>query len=411
MTTSHSAADLSLRALVDDVVSRDACTGCGLCTQLDTGLTMTLDTGYARPSATGPSAPVAGAASTFQHSCPGVGVAAQRPVGSRRHPLLGPYVQAWEAWATDDEQRLAGSSGGVLTALHIWLLSSGRAARIAGAAAERTNPRKSVPVTITTKEQALAAAGSRYAPVAALSNGDAFLPDSAVTAKPCEIAALRASREHSPLSDDPGALLLSFFCAGTPHQGATDSLLTSLGVPPEAYVDALRYRGNGWPGKFEARAENTTVQTDYEESWGTTLGPTTQWRCKVCADGVGESADIVAADSWTTDARGYPVFTETNGVSALIARTLRGAEVIHEAIAEGVITARPLEMDTLAQAQPLQTARRRFLQARLWGSSLAGRRAPRFRGFSLIRLGLRRPHIFIRTLRGTYRRVRTARRL
>lgn len=397
----------ALRNGVRDVLARDACSGCGLCAHLDGGLRMELDpAGYARPVEVGPPQASADAAEVFARSCPGVRVAAQHPAGAERHPLLGSYFSAWEAWATDPEIRLAGSSGGVLTALHAWLVSTGRAARVAGASADPEAPRRSIPVTITTREQALAAAGSRYAPVATLTNPEAFAAGTAVTAKPCEIAALRAAHP-APAGEEP--LLLSFFCAGTPSQKATDALLESLGIGPELDVDALRYRGHGWPGRFTARAGATEVSADYEESWGSTLGPTTQWRCKVCPDGVGESADIVAADSWATDERGYPQFAEGAGVSALIARTRRGLEVIEEAIDAGVIAVRPLTMEQLAGAQPLQTARRRYLLARLWGSALAGRKPPRYPGFGLARLGLGHPRRFVQVLRGTFRRVRTSR--
>lgn len=400
----------ALRDKVADVVRRDACTGCGLCTRLDAGLEMQLDPqGYLRPLAVRPPAEIARGAEAFDRSCPGVRVAAQRPAGADRHPLLGSSFGTWEAWATDPEIRFAGSSGGVLTALHAWLLASGRAARIAGAAADRTNPRRSVPVTITTRDEALAAAGSRYAPVATLANPDVERAGTAVTAKPCEIAALRASADAVAPGGADAPLLLSFFCAGTPSQTATDTLLEGLGIAPGETVDELRYRGNGWPGRFAARSAERTVSADYEESWGSTLGPTTQWRCKVCPDGVGESADIVAADSWATDERGYPLFAEDAGVSALIARTERGLAVIEEAIAAGAIEVRPLTMDHLADAQPLQTARRRFLLARLWGSRAAGRNPPRYTGFGLARLALVHPRRFVTVLRGTYRRVRAAR--
>lgn len=396
-----------LRSEVRQVVEREACTGCGFCVNLDGGLEMRLnEAGHLRPFEAGPEAQGSNASKLFKQACPGIQVNAQRPVGSQRHPLLGSYFGAWEAWATDPEIRLAGSSGGALTALHAWLVSTGRVARVTGAGADLENPRKTVAVTIMTRADALAAAGSRYAPVAALANPDALAPDSAVTAKPCEVAAVRASTE-SPHQERP--LLLSFFCAGTPSQFATDQLLDKLGVGSDEPVKQMRYRGNGWPGRFVARTRDREVDADYEESWGSVLGPTTQWRCKVCADGVGESADIVSADSWATDERGYPQFVEGPGVSALIARTRRGLALIDDAIAEGVIDVRPLQMSRLADAQPLQTARRRLLLARLWGSRLARRTPPRFGAFGLIRIGLPHPRQFVRVLRGTYRRVRAAR--
>lgn len=395
-----------LEAAVADVLRRRACSGCGLCARLDPGITMGLDAdGYARPAFAGPSAPIADAAAIFARSCPGVAMRAPRPApGAVPDALLGAHLGAWEAWATDPAVRRAGSSGGALTALHIWLVSSGRAVRIAGAAAAREDPRRTVPVTITSREEALAAAGSRYAPVSALANPDVLSPRSAVTAKPCEIAALRSAAPDLVEGDAP--LLLSFFCAGTPSQHATDTLLADLGVAADERIEALRYRGDGWPGRFTARTRSGTVDADYESSWGRVLGPTTQWRCKVCADGVGESADIVAADSWAADERGYPSFAEGDGTSALIARTARGLETVLAAAEAGVIELRPLAMSQLAAAQPLQTARRRFLLARLWGARLAGRRPPSHRGFRLLSLALGAPRDAVRVLRGTFRRVR-----
>lgn len=400
----------ALEERIADVLTRDACSGCGLCPRLDPGVSMRLDDrGYLRPTYEAESAPIDGAAEVFDRSCPGMRITAPAaPEGAEHDALLGPNVGLWQAWATDDDIRRAGSSGGALTALHAWLLDTGRAARITGAAAERTSPRRTVPVTITTREQALAAAGSRYAPVGALENPDVFRTDSAVAAKPCEVAALRAAAPQ--LVDGEAPLLLSFFCAGTPSQKATESLLTELGISPEQPVDALRYRGNGWPGRFTARSGDLEVSADYDESWGRVLGPTTQWRCKICPDGVGQAADIVCADSWETDERGYPTFAEGDGISALVARTPRGRDVILAAVDAGVIAVRPLPGAHLRDAQPLQTARRQFLFARLLGSRLAGRRPPRYRGFDLIRLTAARPREAIRVLRGTFRRVRAAQR-
>jgi coenzyme F420 hydrogenase subunit beta len=208
----------------------------------------------------------------------------------------------------------------------------------------------------------------------------------------------------------PAPLLISFFCAGTPSQRATDQLVEHLGVPVGKPLRDLWYRGRGWPGRFTAVAtDGSSVSTDYDDSWGTHLGPTAQWRCKLCPDGVGESADIVAADYWNTDARGYPLFTESDGVSALIARTARGLDVIQRAIAAGVLVVAPLDIERLAAVQPLQHRRRQQLFARLLGTRLAGRRVPRYRGFGLALLTLRHPLDGLRTARGALRRARAGR--
>lgn len=391
---------------IRDVLARDSCSGCGLCAQLDEAIEMQLDAqGYLRPVYSGPPTAGARAAETFERACPGVRVTAPRaPREARQHPLFGPYLGMWRAWAAEPETRREGSSGGVLTALNAWLIETGRVTQGVAARAETDDPRRTVPVTLHTSRDALASTGSRYAPVGVASEPAALRPDVAVTGKPCEIAGLRAVHERTDDHERP--LLLSFFCAGTPSQHATDNLVSDLGISADAPLTSLRYRGDGTPGRFRATSSDQTVSTDYDHAWGAVLGPTTQWRCKVCVDGTGELADVVASDVWPTDDRGYPVFTESAGVSALIARTRRGVDVITEAERAGVIVLEPLDVADLEASQPLQTARRRFLLARLVGARLGGRRTPRYRGFPLLRVGVSQPREAVRMMRGSFRRVR-----
>jgi coenzyme F420 hydrogenase subunit beta len=393
------------------VVQAGNCSGCGACVLLDPRLEMRLDAeGYNRPqvSASGhPGEAVAGAAELFAAACPGRRVTAPRPPGSSRHALLGPVVQAWEAWAADPMIRHSGSSGGALTALTAWLAETGEAAQVIAAAAAAA-PARTVTVTITDREGALAAAGSRYAPVSNAGHPGATDPGGAFVGKPCEVSALRAIADRQ---GRPAPLLLSFFCAGVPSQQATDALVTRLGIPSGEALSHLRYRGGGWPGRFTAvSVGGREVSAGYDESWGQHLGPTTQWRCKICPDGVGESADLAAGDLWRVDERGYPDFTEGDGMSVLIARTPRGREVVERAVAAGVLCVRPVDLADVVAAQPLQVARRTTLFARLLGARAAGRPVPRYRGFGLFSLAVRVPRTAVRTGRGTFARSRQWRR-
>lgn len=406
----------ALDAEVGRVLAADACSGCGACTRLDRGLEMRLDdAGYLRPVRTAPHAgpaPDAEAARRFRGVCPGVAVdagpAAPPPGGPvPRHPTLGPVLRAWRAWAADDAVRWSGSSGGVLTALAGWLAETEGVAPVTGCAADPAEPRRTVSVTITTRAEALAASGSRYAPVAAAAGPAAEAPSGAFVGKPCEASAVRGLAATSGAT---APLVLSFFCAGTPSQHATDAVLASLGAPPDADLVRLRYRGEGWPGSFTAQdAAGATWSTSYDASWGAHLGKAVQWRCKICPDGVGESSDVTAGDLWRTDERGYPTFTEGDGTSALLARTPRGLDAVLRAIEAGVIVAEPVELDEVAAVQPLQRTRRATLAGRLLGARLAGRPVPRYRGFGLVRLALAQPRAAVRAGRGTFRRLRSAR--
>lgn len=402
-----------LDGAIKRVVSAGNCSGCGACALLDPGIAMELDAaGYLRPVRRNAPPDLQRAGSVykdFKAACPGLRVRAQRPEGSHRHPQLGPVVQAWEAWATDPQIRHEGSSGGTLTALASWLLDTGEASAVIGAKGDATNVRRTVPVRIVSKEEALAASGSRYAPVANASLPGAIEPGTAFVGKPCEVSAIRALGARDPDSND-GPILMSFFCAGTPSQHATQRLLGDLAVTPEEPIRELRYRGRGWPGDFSiTRADGSRESAGYDASWGKYLGPATQWRCKICPDGVGESADITAGDFWRSDEHGYPIFADNDGISALIARTERGRTLVLAAAEAGVLSLRALDVEALVTVQPLQRKRRQTLLARLLGTVAAGGRIPHFSGFSLLRLASSRPRESMRTMRGTYRRRRAMR--
>ena len=387
---------MTLQEEIAEVVRAGTCSGCGACLLLDSGLAMRLDDeGYARPRQVGSSTAKPEAVEQFRRACPGRLVTAGRPAGAERHPTMGPIVASWSAWAADDELRFAGSSGGVLTALAAWLAETGRSSRVVGAAADRGDARRTVAVELTTREEALAAAGSRYAPVAV--DPLHSQPGSATIGLPCRASAMRA------LGTDE--LLLSFFCAGTPTQRATDALATRLGAegPPRD----LHYRGQGWPGRFAvASADGAVATLSYAESWGEHLGRALQPRCKICPDGIGESADIVAADFWEADDTGYPTFIDGPGVSALIARTERGYRVVLEAVAAGILVVHPVRIERLAEVQPFQVSRRRTLAGRLLGVLLAGGRIPRYRGFGLVGLGVSNLGASLRAARGAWSRTR-----
>lgn len=394
----------TLDEAISEVERGDNCSGCGACCLMDSGLSMALNhEGFLRPvRKSGRAESDPRVVSEFDRVCPGRIVSSPRPRDASRDPQLGSYLESWVVWAADPEFRYRGASGGALTALAAWLTETGQVNRVVGAAAG-PQPRRTVSVAITDKETALASAGSRYAPVSNLAESTPLDPLGAVIVKPCEASALARMASTSPGAERP--VILSFFCAGTPSQHATDELVRELGADDPDTVTGLRYRGCGWPGDFTVSTPEGEHRMDYKTSWGDRLGPTMQWRCKICPDGVGESADLAACDYWETDGKGYPLFEEGDGRSGLLVRTKRGQEILHAALNAGVLHGETLAAGRIAAVQPGQTWRRDNLWGRLIGARLAGRSVPVYRGFALWRPALRNLRRTVRAVRGSRRRA------
>jgi coenzyme F420 hydrogenase subunit beta len=322
----------------------------------------------------------------------------------------GPVLAAWEGWAADPEIRHRGSSGGAVTALALHALASGAADGVAHIAARADDPRLNEAVISRDRAGLLRGAGSRYAqasPAEALGAIVAGSDRVAFIGKPCDVATARkAAAGRGFASRLP--LTIAIFCAGAPNLVATGRLLDRLGVPNNARLTDLRYRGDGWPGLMQARwrdADGTEHQSPgipYAEGWGRILQTGRRWRCRVCADHTGAFADISVGDPWHAP----PAGDTDAGRSLIVARTPRGRAFVEAAIRAGVLVADPRPRDIIARAQPNLAATHGAVWGRRLALRLAGLPAPRDRGLDLFRLWRRLPlRARLSSVAGTWKRI------
>lgn len=408
MTTSVSSPSLAR------VARGNLCAGCGACATIAPGkVAMAVAApGYLRPVQSAALSAAEDAA--IARVCPGLGqsVAAE----GRVDPVLwGPYVAMQTGWSTDPALRHAASSGGALSALLGYLLASGTVDAVLQTAADADLPIGNASVISTDAAGVLAAAGSRYAPSAPLAGIRAAIAGGkrfAFVGKPCDAAALRALAAEDAGVAAAFPVILSFFCAGVPSHAGGRAVLAALGTDLAA-TQSFRFRGNGWPGRAVARAKDGSERAmSYHDSWGKILSKHVQHRCKICADGTGVAADIVCADAWESDAKGYPQFDEAPGVSLIVARTALGARLLEAARAAGQIETAAFDVETLAAIQPGQRERRRALFARLAALWLLGRPIPAYRGLHVAAAARQNPLArnlknFLGTLRRTLQSRRT----
>jgi coenzyme F420 hydrogenase subunit beta len=205
--------------------------------------------------------------------------------------------------------------------------------------------------------------------------------------KPCDVAgATRLAAEDEVLSAGIG-LSMSIFCAGTPSLAATHELLTHLGVQENDSVLEVRYRGRGWPGRMTVRFRDgssglvQTASTSYAEGWGDILQKHTQWRCRLCADHLGDHADLSIGDPWYR-----PVTDGDPGQSLIVVRTERGRRILQEAMQAGVVKMVPRTVETLAASQPNLERTKGAVYGRCATARLAGAAAPNYGRAKLYRV-------------------------
>ena len=363
------------------------CIGCGLCQSVagpDIVRMEVVENGYERPVVRG----------ELTHDmvdriidlCPGTRVEglpeAELNSDTRTDLVWGAYQDMKLGHAVAPEVRHRGSTGGVLSALGMYLVDSGEVDFILHAKPSKRKPTFGDRAVSETAADVLAAAGSRYGPTAPLvdvleqlEKGRPF----AFVGKPCDIAALRNLARHDDRVDALVKYMLTPVCGGfMPPEGMSRFLEQDLGLDPRK-VTGFRYRGFGCPGPTRIEmADGTVVEKRYTDFWGT---DESMWvlpfRCKVCPDGIGEAADIAAADTWPGGSPDPETEDADPGLNAMVIRTARGAGLVQRAVDAGYLTITgtvdPRYMDSV---QPHQRNKKLAVGARHEGLRAQGRTVP-----------------------------------
>ncbi|MFD1694354.1 Coenzyme F420 hydrogenase/dehydrogenase, beta subunit C-terminal domain [Roseibium aestuarii] len=390
------------------VARGNLCAGCGLCASLaPDAVEMQVSTdGYLRPVQTQPVPAEVDA--RIARTCPGLTLAQPKGDGED-HVLWGPIVSVSSGASTDEALRHRASSGGALSAMLAYLIESGKVDRIVHIGADDAFPLQNRLGVSHDRAEILQRAGSRYAPSAPLATllQELGAPGTfALVGKPCDIAAARALGREDPRVADKIPAMLSFFCAGVPSLKGGEEVLSTLGVEQDD-VARFRYRGEGWPGEATAvLKDGRSVGMSYAASWGNILSRHVQFRCKICPDGTGGSADVVCADAWHADEKGYPLFEEQQGRSLVVTRSRAGEDLVTAARSAGYLESGQVDLTEIETMQPSQANRKRHVLARLLALRSLGFPAPNYSGYNLLRAAWQSSlRAWLRNYAGTLRRI------
>jgi coenzyme F420 hydrogenase subunit beta len=236
--------------------------------------------------------------------------------------------------ATEATVHDLGQDGGLVSALLIWGLDN---ERIAGAVTSRIvdngrGPFDAEPFLATTREEVLAAAGSRYTysanPLAMAEADERRLKQVALVGMSCQ-ASINGSVEARGVNKYKRkiALTVGLLCSKTFTYDGQKKVLAEHGVD---ITDVTKINIKG-------RYQVWTNDGGYHEIPLKLFHPYTREGCKLCPDFAAQHADISTGGIGSDDA-----WTLT------IVRTERGEEWIRGMIDDGVIEARPGEDDEVA---------------------------------------------------------------
>lgn len=354
----------SRMSIIDKIKKNHLCLGCGLCETIDKGnCKMSLmKEGFYEPVFH----------SGFDNFgkiksvCPGITIQANN--NQTHKSIWGNVVAVSNAWASNPVIRKNSSSGGVTSALAIYLLETQQVDAILHVGVSEGSYLYNKLYVSKTREDVLRHNASRYAPAAVFNDIIQIFESTGNTTfafigKPCDIAGMQNLLRVYPQYQERVKYFLSIFCAGMPTYNASKKALSTFGKKEEPIK--LQYRGDGWPGYFTATYQDgTSCKMTYNESWGKILGRSLGFRCKICPDGIGMLADIASGDSWNTK-DGYPDFTEGDGRNFCFIRNERGKQLFDDAVKAGYITSQSLNVNDVKDMQRYQYERRHMVGWRI----------------------------------------------
>ena len=374
---------------IAQIVADDLCIGCGLCEAVTEGRVKMVMTpaGSLRPSPADGFTPVEEA--QLVSACPGAVAESRVEAGCHSDPVWGAYRYMAQAWAGRPDVRYEAATGGVLTALGMHAVRTGRVDFVLHVGADAERPMRSRWVMSETPESVQANTASRYGPTAplaglavALDRGRPF----AVIAKPCDLGAVHALSRTDPRVDELCTVRLALVCGGQSRLSKSQAVLDEFGLH-EDELALFRYRGHGNPGPTVVETlDGRRFTKTYLELWEDESGWDLETRCKFCPDALGEAADVASADIWPG---GAPT-GEDEGFNGIIVRTAVGEELVASAVQAGdlVVTDRitPRQFDDF---QPHQVRKKEALAARYQGLADAGVAPIETRGLRISELGQR----------------------
>jgi len=359
----------------NDIVRSGLCIGCGSCAvqSNDAGATMKLDKyGELKP---GGSDWHQQKSKNVNYTCPfSPGamneneIAAIRfPESKRRDQFIGSFESAYVGYASEDDFRLKGSSGGMVTWVATELMRKGLVDGVAHVVAvddPQAEGRFFKYRISKTEAEIRQGAKSRYYPVEmseVLSCIKEIPGNYAVVGIPCFIKAIHLLRNQNPVFKERIKYTLGLFCGHMKSARFVESFAWQLGVPvSQVQKVEFRYkhpeRPANWYNALLTLTDGTIVNKDWwhlaDGDWG--AGYFMNSACNYCDDVVAETADIAFGDAWVE-----PYSSDGMGTNVVIVRSPEVQRMIDNAINENRLKLEAVDAAFVEQTQSAGFRQRR----------------------------------------------------
>ena len=313
-------------------MNESRCNGCGLCLRVCPG------TGIDIPG--------------FQKSLFG-----KLPV----HPEIGNFLQTYAGYAVDDDVRFLGQSGGMISALLIHLLESGK---IDGALVTRwskDDPFAPETYIARSREDILDAVGSKYCPVPVAAAMKLLFREKGsfvFVGTACQTQAMRKAAELKPSLKKKIFAYFGLYCLDIYNNHFFEYILGKSGIHRNN-VRKFEFRSKkwrGWPCDLRIEThDGQVINIAGVKSRMTTRQYFRAWRCLLCPDKLNDLADISFGDCRIPRVYGKQTYKETHyngnpGQSDVICRTTVGQKILEEAVADNAIRLHPTQLEEVLKS-------------------------------------------------------------
>lgn len=326
----------------------------------------------------------------FERYCPAINQYEELDKTKNNSNVFGPYISFYLGNSVDDKIRFSSSTGGIVTSLIMYLIDQKLVDAVLYIGEDKNSPLFNTTIISTDSEEIKEnVSGSRYSPTSLLSNINNVLEKYekvAIVGKGCEIRALDNLLKNYNYNQN-NIYKIAIFCGGTPSICALHNICKDFSIDIDD-IKNIRFRGNGWPGKFViSKKDNTEFKMNYRDSWVNYLSKEISLGCKLCFDGLGNCSDISTGDAWYGAKKdGYPSFDEGDGRNLIIARTIKGRDLLLKTEKENIIHLEQIDIDeNIELMQPSQSVRRKSAYYKIFALRLMNFKYP-FVNINLLKL-------------------------